>query len=110
MEASDWLAERGHLRRHRHELTERAARRYPDARVAGTPLLSAPGWLPDAPIPLPDIVIEFRPDVAAAPKLTPPTRYAETMLALAFPGAALPRLAWANRGALGLVGRQGLEP
>jgi hypothetical protein len=98
MEASDWLAEREYLRRHRHELTERAARRYPDARVAGTPLLSAAGWLPDAPIPLRDIAIEFRPDVAAAPKLTPPTRYGETMLALA------PPLVFENRPTYRLIG------
>jgi hypothetical protein len=104
---SDWLAEREYLRRHRHELTAQAARRYPaDARVAGTPLLSAPGWIPDAPIPLRDIAIEFRPDAAAAPELGPPTRYAETMLALARPavfenrptyrliGVDLPRLAF----------------
>jgi hypothetical protein len=79
---SNWLAEREQLRRHRHELTAQAARRYPaDARVAGTPLLSAPGWIPDGPIPLRDIAIEFRPDAAAAPELGPPTRYAETMSA-----------------------------
>ena len=90
MEPSDWLAVREYLRQHRRELTDRAARLYPaDARVAGTPLLSAPGWLPDAPIPLRDIAIEFRPAYrqpdAVAPRLAPSTRYAETMLALAPP-------------------------
>jgi hypothetical protein len=80
---SDWLTVRGHLGRHRHELTARAARQYPAGTlVAGTPLLSTPGWLPDAPIPLLDLAIEFRPDAAAGPSLEPPTRYAETMLAL----------------------------
>jgi hypothetical protein len=84
MEPSDWLAVREHLRDHRPELTAEAARLYPrHARVAGTPLLSAPGWLPAAPIPLRDIEIEFRPDAAAPPG--PPTRYAETMRVLAPP-------------------------
>jgi hypothetical protein len=105
MEPSDWLAVREQLRRRRHELTALAARQYPvAARVAGTPLLSAPGWVPRAPIPLRDIAIEFRPDAAAAPRLEPPTRYAETMAALAPPavfenrptyrliGVELPRL------------------
>jgi hypothetical protein len=86
MQPSDWLAVREYLRQHRHELTARAARLYPaDAQVAGTPLLGAPGWLADAPIPLRDIAIEFRPDAAAAPRLAPSARYAETMLALARP-------------------------
>jgi hypothetical protein len=86
MEPSDWLAVREYLRQHRHELTARAAECYPAAaRVAGTPLLSAPGWVPPAPIPLRDIAIEFRPGAACAPALAPPTRYAETMLALAPP-------------------------
>jgi hypothetical protein len=98
MEPSDWLAVREYLREHRHELTARAARLYPrEARVAGTPLLSAPGWLPAAPIPLRDVAIEFRPDAAAAPRTGsppgptpgspsgPPLGYAETMRALAPP-------------------------
>ncbi|HEY1627066.1 MAG TPA: hypothetical protein VGG16_25050 [Streptosporangiaceae bacterium] len=85
-EPGDWLAVREYLRRNRHELTARAARLYPaDAAVAGTPLLSAPGWLLDAPLPVRDITIEFRPDAAPAPELGPPVSYAETMLALAPP-------------------------
>jgi hypothetical protein len=86
MERSGWLAVREHLSQHRHELTASAARQFPaQALVAGTSLLSAPGWLPDAPIPLRDIAIEFRPDAVAARLPEPPTRYAETMLALAPP-------------------------
>jgi hypothetical protein len=85
MEPVEWLAAREYLRRHRPELTARAAQLYPAAaKVAGTPLLSAPGWVPDQPIPLRDITIEFRPD-AVAPRAVPSSRYAETMLALAPP-------------------------
>jgi hypothetical protein len=109
VEPSEWLAVRDRLRRHRHELTAQAARRFPaDERVRGTPLLAAPGWLPAAPIPLRDLVIEFRPDVAEARPSLPPTHYAETMLALARPaifenrptyrliGVDLPRLVFGS--------------
>ena len=41
----DWLAVRAYLTGHRYELAVGAAEDYPpDRRVAGTPLLAAPGW------------------------------------------------------------------
>ena len=41
----DWLAVRSYLSEHRHELADAAAGDYPPGRrVAGTPLLAAPGW------------------------------------------------------------------
>ena len=43
----DWLRVREHLQRHRYEFGKAAADLYPGgARVAGTPLLSRPEWLP----------------------------------------------------------------
>ena len=48
-----WAAVRAHLRAHRYDLAVRAADEFPDVRkVAGTPLLTAPAWVPSAPIPL----------------------------------------------------------
>src|SRR6202453_1376895 len=60
-----WVAVREFLRRHRHDLTAAAAAEYPPAaRVAGTPLLARPAWLPDAPIRLPDVQLSFQPQAA----------------------------------------------
>ena len=57
-----WLRVSDHLRQNRYSLGVRAAFRYPEAaRVAGTPLLAAPGWQPSAPIPLAGIRLEFQP-------------------------------------------------
>jgi hypothetical protein len=54
----EWLQGREYLRENRHELGVSAADGYPSAaRVAGTPLLAAPGWIPAAPVPLGDISI-----------------------------------------------------
>jgi hypothetical protein len=65
----EWLRVHAYLQRHRHELGVRAADRYPaDARVAGTPLLAAPSWRPEALVPLDEIRLTFRPD-APSPRL-----------------------------------------
>jgi hypothetical protein len=49
----EWLRVRQYLRTARHELGIAAADGYPSAaRVAGTPLLAAPAWIPPAPVPL----------------------------------------------------------
>ncbi len=57
-----WLRVRSYLQEHRHELTLAAAADFPaDRRIAGTALLSAPGWLPPAPVPLQDITLDFTP-------------------------------------------------
>ena len=60
---SQWLRERAYLQEHRHGLAVRAAGRYPaDARLAGTPLLTAPAWRPAAPVPLEDIALTLLPE------------------------------------------------
>jgi hypothetical protein len=78
-----WLRVSDHLRRNRYSLGVRAVDQYPDAvRVAGTPLLAAPGWCPPEPIPLAQIRLEFRPqaprpavpDVASLAPLALPSR------------------------------------
>lgn len=54
---------RNYLSEHRYELAVSAARHYPEsAAVEGTPLLSTPTWLPDAPIPLDDIKLQYTPE------------------------------------------------
>ncbi len=63
----DWLRHREHLQRHRYELGRRAVELYPDGmRVAGTPLLTRPEWLPAEPIPLDAIDLDFTPHVPCA--------------------------------------------
>jgi hypothetical protein len=64
----DWLRVRSYLQEHRHQLTLDAAADYPAGRrVAGTPLLAAPGWQPAAPVPLQEISLEL----AASPPALP---------------------------------------
>ena len=58
-----WLRVNAHLQQNRYELAVRAADDYPPAsRVAGTPLLAAPGWRTSEPVPLDGIRLEFRPE------------------------------------------------
>ena len=55
---TEWLRVRRYLNEHRHELTQAAQALYPShQRVAGTPLLARPGWLPDAPVPLDQVML-----------------------------------------------------
>jgi hypothetical protein len=64
---SDWLRVRAYLQEHRHALAVDAAQDYPaGARVAGTPLLAAPGWRPAAPIPLREVNLELSSPAASA--------------------------------------------
>ena len=64
----DWRRERAYLQEHRYDLAVEAAGEYPaERRVAGTPLLAAPGWQPAEPVPLRDIRLEFTPTPPAAP-------------------------------------------
>jgi hypothetical protein len=66
---STWPAVRKHLRDHRYDLAVTAADEYPDVpKVAGTPLLTAPLWLPPRPIPLSDVDLTM----AAAPPVSLP--------------------------------------
>ncbi|GAA3243060.1 helix-turn-helix transcriptional regulator [Dactylosporangium siamense] len=63
-----WLRTRRALNKRRAALTEAAARVYGDAaRVAGTTLLSRPGWLPDVPIDLDAVDLHY--DDAPVPQV-----------------------------------------
>jgi hypothetical protein len=76
----DWLRVRARLRAGRYRLAVEAAGRYPDVpKLAGTPLLTRPEWVPERPVPLGGIALSLR----ASPPLPalPVTRYAETMAA-----------------------------
>ena len=56
----DWLTVRSYLTEHRYDLAVDAAEDYPpDRRMAGTPLLAAPGWQPPVPVRLEDISLEL---------------------------------------------------
>jgi hypothetical protein len=96
----DWLTVRSYLIEHRYDLGVDAAGDYAPAwRLAGTPLLAAPGWQPPVPVPLADIGLELSdadpnaPAVAqAATPLLPERadgtryrRYSEAMEELAAP-------------------------
>ena len=76
----DWLRVRSYLQDHRHGLAVDAAGDYPaDRRVAGTPLLAAPGWQPPEPVPLAAVGLELTsaaatpPPSAAPPSAAPPS-------------------------------------
>ena len=57
-----WLKVRDYLGDHRHELAVAAATEYPPAAsVVGTPLLAPANWIPDAPVPLDDVQLDYRP-------------------------------------------------
>ncbi|QKV98312.1 transcriptional regulator (plasmid) [Streptomyces sp. NA02950] len=63
-----WRSVREYLNENRFALTQRAVRAFPDdLRVAGTPLLARPAWLPAAPVPLADVRLDWRGDGALAP-------------------------------------------
>ncbi len=58
-----WREVRSLMTRSRQELSHAAAGLYPDLpRVAGTDLLTRPGWLPPAPLPLDDVRLEWSGD------------------------------------------------
>jgi hypothetical protein len=60
VEIDEWLRVRAHLRAGRHRLAVEAARRYPDIpKLAGTPLLTRPDWVPPDPVPLDSLAIAF---------------------------------------------------
>jgi hypothetical protein len=94
----DWLAVRSYLTEHRYDLAVGAAEDYPPGRrVAGTPLLAAPGWQPPVPVPIRDISLELTEAASAAVELEPSSllpqradgtryrRYSEAMGELAAP-------------------------
>ena len=80
-----WLRISDYLSGNRYSLAVEAAREYPDdSRLAGTPLLLAPGWRLQAPIPLASIRLEFsakdpaagaaRPSLGRAVRAADPSR------------------------------------
>jgi hypothetical protein len=80
----DWLRVRSYLAEHRHDLTLDAANHYPAAsKVAGTSLLTVPGWRPSAPVPLQDIGLEFA--MTDSMPDSPPTAVGGQDAALALP-------------------------
>lgn len=90
----EWLRVRNYLREHRFDLSVQASDElYADLpRVAGTPLLTDPRWMPAQPIPLGDIALDL--DVAADPFAPRPpfqpnelpfSRYSEAVAALSAP-------------------------
>lgn len=98
-----WLKIRSHFQEHRYRLAVYAARHYSQlVKVDSTPLLSTPHWLPDHPIPLDQIELQYTPDAAftgvtgtepAAQQLLPVRAdgsryrtYSEAVAALAAPG------------------------
>jgi hypothetical protein len=96
----DWLTVRSYLIEHRYRLGVDAAADYPPGRrLAGTPLLAAPGWQPSVPVPLADISLELTdagPKTPAPVEVTTPLlperadgtryrRYSEAMEELAAP-------------------------
>jgi hypothetical protein len=106
----DWLRVRAYLQEHRYQLAVDAAGDYPaEHRVAGTPLLAGPGWLPAEPIPLRDLALELAPaghaplsalDDGAAPLLperpdgTRYLRYSDALRELAAPAVFENRLTY----------------
>jgi len=81
----DWLRVRSYLQEHRYDLAVDAAGDYPaDRRVAGTPLLAAPGWQPAEPVPLAAVGLELTP----AEVTPPPTASPAASPALAALGGA----------------------
>ncbi|MGH3759492.1 hypothetical protein [Actinophytocola sp.] len=74
----EWLRVRAHLRANRYRLAVEAAARYPNVpKLAGTPLLTRPAWVPPRPVPLGDLAMSL----GASPPLPdlPATHYTETM-------------------------------
>jgi hypothetical protein len=122
----DWVTVRSYLIEHRYDLGVDAAADFPPAsRVAGTPLLAAPGWQPAVPVPLRDISLELSDAGPAEAELEVPSallpwradgtryrRYSEVIAELAAPlvfenratyrlteadlASAAPRLAFAD--------------
>ncbi|WP_439660271.1 hypothetical protein ACSHWB_01455 [Lentzea sp. HUAS TT2] len=89
--SAEWLEVRAHLLEHRHALALKAVSEYPDVpRVAGTPLLTSPHWMPAAPIPLADLSLELTASTAL-PEVTDSLlpdgfgSYSKAMAALAAP-------------------------
>lgn len=89
--SAEWLEVRAHLLEHRHALALKAVSEYPDVpKVAGTPLLTVPHWMPASPVPLQDLSLDLRGSCefpGARSDLLPDGygSYSEAMVALAAP-------------------------
>lgn len=86
----DWLRVRGYLREHRYDLAVTASKQlYPDVpRVAGSPLLASPQWIPSEPLPLDAIGLELdgnAPSSWTDSELRPIPRYSELVYRLGAP-------------------------
>jgi hypothetical protein len=63
-----WRAERRFLNANRYDLARTAQELYPRSwRVAGTPMLARPEWIPEAPVPLDRVALSWRPAEPSAP-------------------------------------------
>ena len=97
---ADWLRVRSYLQEHRHALALDAAGGYPDdRRMAGTPLLAAPGWQLAGPVrcrtsgwnsprwpgPRPDLSAAAAPLLPERPDGTRYLRYSDVLRELAAP-------------------------
>lgn len=68
-----WRRARGFLNARRHDLARSVQHRYPGSwRVAGTPMLARPGWIPAAPVPLDRVTLSWRPGGNAGGPGAPP--------------------------------------
>jgi len=62
-----WRRERGFLNARRHDLARSVQHRYSSSwRVAGTPMLARPEWVPAAPVALDQVTLSWRPGGDAA--------------------------------------------
>jgi transcriptional regulator with XRE-family HTH domain len=92
-----WRRTRHYLNRHRAELARAAARLYePQLCIAPTTLISAPGWLPAAPIDLADIQLEWV-DQASPPVIGGAVEQAQALCPLWAPGQRYDRYTTAIR-------------
>lgn len=96
---SAWQRVRQHLRTNRYPLAVEAVRDYPEVpKLAGTPLLTSPSWLPLAPIALSDVDITMVPappvDLPAAAGDPAFSRYSAAMAALDRPTVFENRPTW----------------
>jgi hypothetical protein len=68
-----WRRVRGFLNARRHDLARSAQHRYPPSwRVAGTPMLARPEWIPAAPIALDQVTLWWPPGASARSPGAPP--------------------------------------
>lgn len=85
MRDDEWLRVHEHLRDRRYELGVTAGDLYPGVeRVAGTALLTVPGWTPARPVPLDAVALELDRTPGTVPDVPEP-RHSATVARLAAP-------------------------